>query len=159
MKLETYTKRRLLVLFTLVCLSTQEIWANSIVWACSRSEPKQTIFEGIRAFQIEKLSIRDDDTISITVMDLYAAYGGEIIQMGKSKLAVCSLPATDPLQQTAMQLLGYTSEDVLRASKHPKTSLIVIPSIHDMHKCLYENHPAIGFFQNVVENERIAPCF
>ena len=159
MKLKTYTKRRLLALVAFVCLSTQQLWANSIVWSCSRSEPKQTKFEGIRAFQIEKLSVKDDDTISITVMDLYAAYGGEPIQMGRSKLAVCSLPATDPLQLTALEMLGYSSEDLLRAAKRPQTPLIVIPSIHDMHKCLYENHPAIGFFKNVVENERIAPCF
>jgi hypothetical protein len=58
-----------------------------------------------------------------------------------------------------MELLGYTAKDLIQASKRPKSSLILIPSINEMHKCLSENHPAIGFFNNVVENERIAPCF
>ncbi len=159
MKPITYSKRSLIVLLSVVLLTLQNAWANSVVWSCSRSEPKQTIFEGIRAFRLEKISAKDNDTISITLMDLYAAYGGEVIQLGKSSLAVCSLPPSDPFQITAMELLGYTAEDLIQASKKSKSSLILIPSIHEMHKCLNENHPAIGFFQNVVENERIAPCF
>jgi hypothetical protein len=156
---KTLPKRCLVVWLSLVLLTVQNVWANTVVWTCSRSEPKQTVFEGIRAFRLEKLSAKDDDTISITLMDLYAAYGGEVIQMGKSTLAVCSLPPHDPFQISAMELLGFTSKDLIQAAKRPKSPLIVVPSIHEMHKCLNENHPAIGFFQNVVENERIAPCF
>lgn len=156
---KTLPKRCLVVWLSLVLLTVQNVWANTVVWTCSRSEPKQTVFEGIRAFRLEKLSAKDDDTISITLMDLYAAYGGEVIQMGKSTLAVCSLPPNDPFQISAMELLGFTSKDLIQAAKRPKSPLIVVPSIHEMHKCLNENHPAIGFFQNVVENERIAPCF
>lgn len=156
---KTFPKRCLVVWLSLVLLTVQNVWANTVVWTCSRSEPKQTMFEGIRAFRLEKLSAKDDDTISITLMDLYAAYGGEVIQMGKSTLAVCSLPPNDPFQISAMELLGFTSKDLIQAAKRPKSPLIVVPSIHEMHKCLNENHPAIGFFQNVVENERIAPCF
>ena len=156
---KTLPKRCLVVWLSLVLLTVQNVWANTVVWTCSRSEPKQTVFEGIRAFRLEKLSAKDDDTISITLMDLYAAYGGEVIQMGKSTLAVCSLPPNDPFQISAMELLGFTSKDLIQAATRPKSPLIVVPSIHEMHKCLNENHPAIGFFQNVVENERIAPCF
>ena len=148
-----------MILLSVVLLTLQNVWANSVVWSCSRSEPKQTVFEGIRAFRLEKISAKDNDTISITLMDLYAAYGGEAIQLGKSSLAVCSLPPYDPFQISAMKLLGYTAEDLTQAIKRSKSSLIVIPSIHEMHKCLNENHPAIGFFQNVVENERVGPCF
>lgn len=149
---------RLLLSVLLVALQ-QTSWANSIVWSCSRSEPKQAVFDGIKAFRIENLTTKDTDTISITLLDLYGAYGGEIIQMGKSQLSVCSLPPKDPLQTDAMTLLGYTSEDLIKASKTPATPLIFIPSIHQMQKCLNENHPAVGFFQHVVENERIGPCF
>ncbi len=159
MKSTTYSNRRLIVLLSMVLLTLQNAWADSVVWSCSRSEPKQTVFEGIRAFRLEKISVKDHDTISITLMDLYAAYGGEIIQLGKSSLAVCSLPPNDPFQLAAMELLGYTAKDLIQASKRPKSSLILIPSINEMHKCLSENHPAIGFFKNMVENERIAPCF
>lgn len=141
--------------FSLVTTS----WANSIVWSCSRSEPKQTVFEGIRAFRIENLTAKDNDTISITLLDLYGAYAGQVIQMGKLNLSVCSLPPKDPLQKFAMELLGHNPDDLLKASKLPASPLIFIPSIHDMQKCLNENHPAIGFFQNVVENERVGPCF
>lgn len=141
--------------FSLVTTS----WANSIVWSCSRSEPKQTVFEGIRAFRIENLTAKDNDTISITLLDLYGAYAGQVIQMGKLNLSVCSLPPKDPLQKFAMELLGHNPDDLIKASKLPASPLIFIPSIHDMQKCLNENHPAIGFFQNVVENERVGPCF
>ena len=147
-----------LLLATLIC-TTQTSWAQNIVWSCSRSEPQQTVFEGIRAYRIENLSVKDDNTIAITLLDLYAAYGGETIQMGKHKLAVCSLPSHDPLQISAMKLLGYAPEDVLKASQRPASRLITIPTAHHMQKCLAENHPAIGFFQNVVENEQVGPCF
>ena len=133
--------------------------ANSIVWSCSRSEPQQTKFDGIRAYKVESLSAKDDDTITITLMDLYGAYGGETIQMGNRKLSVCTLPAHDPLQANALKLLGYTAEDLGKASKISPSPLIFIHSIHEMQKCLTENHPAIGFFENVVENERVSPCF
>lgn len=159
MKQISYLKRNLLIWLSVLLLTMQNVWANSVVWSCSRSEPKQTVFEGIRAFRLEKISSKDDDTISITLMDLYAAYGGEVIQMGNSTLSVCSLPPHDPFQIFAMELLGFTSMDLIQAKKRPKSSLIVIPTMHEMHKCLNENHPAIGFFLNVVDNERIAPCF
>ena len=159
MKHLIFSKRHLFFLSIVLIQVMTHAWANSVVWSCSRSEPKQTIFEGIRAFHIEKLTVKDEDTISITLMDLYAAYGGEVIQMGKTKLSVCRLPAHDPLQVNALELLGYNSDDLLKASKRSTSSLIETPSMHEMHKCLSENHPAIGFFQNVVENERIAPCF
>lgn len=133
--------------------------ADAIVWTCSRSEPKQTVFDGIKAFRIENLTSKDANTISITLLDLYGAYGGELIQMGKKHLSVCRLPPNDPLQINAMSLLGYTSNDVANASKRPTSALILIPSIHQMQKCLRENHPAVGFFENTVENERVAPCF
>lgn len=153
--IERYLHR--LLLLSLVAVQTS--WAESIVWSCSRSEPKQAVFDGIKAFRIENLTAKDSDTISITLMDLYGAYGGELIQMGKDRLSVCSLPPKDPLQINAMALLGYTPNDVINASKQPTSALIFIPSIHQMQKCLNENHPAIGFFQTVVENERVSPCF
>lgn len=149
---------RTLSLFLSFSLVTTS-WANSIVWSCSRSEPKQTVFEGIRAFRIENLTAKDNDTISITLLDLYGAYAGQVIQMGRLNLSVCSLPPKDPLQKFAMELLGHNPDDLIKASKLPASPLIFIPSIHDMQKCLNENHPAIGFFQNVVENERVGPCF
>jgi hypothetical protein len=134
-------------------------WADSIVWSCSRSEPKQAVFEGIKAFRIENLTAKDTNTISITLMDLYGAYGGESVQMGKSTLSVCSLPPEGPLQVNAMAQLGYATEDLIKASKAPRNSFIFIPSIDQMQKCLHENHPAVGFFQSVVENEHVGPCF
>lgn len=159
MKRLTFSKSSLLIGWLLVFGLLPSAWANSAIWSCSRSEPKQTVFEGIRAIRIENLSTKDDSTISITLMDLYAAYAGESIQVGKSTLAVCSLPPSDPLQISALELLGYTVEDLIQASQRPKSPLILIPSIHQMHKCLNENHPAVGFFQNVVETERVGPCF
>lgn len=138
---------------------TQETRANEVVWSCSRSETKQTVFEGVKAYRLENLSAKDDQTTAITLMDLYGAYAGQPIQMGKHKLSVCSLPPQDPLQISALQLLGYTSDDLNSASKSPASALIFIPSIHEMQKCLNEHHPAIGFFQYVVENERVGPCF
>jgi hypothetical protein len=159
MKRLTFPKSSLLIRWILMFGFLTNTWANSVVWSCSRSEPKQTIFEGIRVFRIEKLSVKDDSTISITLMDLYAAYAGEIIQVGKSTLAVCSLPPSDPVQISAMAMLGYSAEDLIQASKRPKSPLILIPSIHQMHKCLNENHPAVGFFQNTVETEHVGPCF
>jgi hypothetical protein len=133
--------------------------AETTVWTCSRTEPKQTVFEGIKPFGIENLSLRDDSTIAITLLDLYAAYGGEPIQMGKQKLSACSLPARDPLQMSAISQLGYSPIDLIKASKQSSSPLVFIPSISEMQKCLNENHPAVGFFQNVVENERVGPCF
>lgn len=151
--------RHLRILMPLLLVMVQASWADTIVWSCSRSEPKQAAFDGIKAFRLDNLTAKDTDTISITLLDLYGAYGGEVIQMGKNHLSVCSLPAKEPLQIKAIELLGYTPEDFARASKVPKGPFIFIPSIHQMQKCLHENHPAIGFFQNVVENERVAPCF
>lgn len=152
--------RNLRLFFSVLLLALQQTsLADSIVWSCSRSEPKQAVFDGIKAFRIENLTAKDTDTISITLLDLYGAYGGEVIQMGKTQLSVCSLPPKDPLQLNAMALLGYSAEDLIKVSKTPASSLVFIPSIHQMQKCLNENHPAVGFFQNVVENERVGPCF
>jgi hypothetical protein len=153
------SKRSLIVLVSVALLTLQNVWANSVVWSCSRSEPKQTVFDGIKVFRIENLTAKDNDTISITLLDLYSAYSGQVIQIGKLNLSVCSLPPKDPIQASAMELLGQTSDDLLKASKKPGSPFIFIPSIHEMQKCLNENHPAIGFFQNVVENERVGPCF
>lgn len=159
MRFPFYAVPHLVQLVLLLLVSTQASWANSVVWSCSRAEPQQTVFEGIRAFRMENLSAKDDNTISITLMDLYGAYGGQTIQMGKNRLAVCSLPPEDPLQKSAMALLGYTPEEAHKAAQTPASPLIVIPSIHRMQKCLVEHHPAIGFFEYVIENEKVAPCF
>ena len=160
MKKPTHFPRHLQIFVSLLlALIAHSSRADAIVWSCSRSEPKQATFEGIKAFRIENLTTKDTDTISITLLDLYGAYGGEVIQMGKNHLSVCSLPPKDPLQITAMELLGYTPEEFLKVSQPSKGALIFIPSIHQMQKCIHENHPAIGFLKNVVENERVAPCF
>ena len=153
------SKRSLIVLLSVALLTLQNVWANSVVWSCSRSEPKQTVFDGIKVFRIENLTTKDNDTISITLLDLYSAYSGQVIQIGNLNLSVCSLPPKDPMQASAMELLGQNPDDLLKASKQPASPFIFIPSIHEMQKCLNENHPAIGFFQNVVENERVGPCF
>lgn len=150
------------MLLSLLALSTpiaSTLAAETTVWTCSRAEPEQTVFEGIKPFRIENLSVKDDSTIAITLLDLYAAYGGELIQMGKQKLSACALPAHDPLQISAVSQLGYSPEDLIKASKRSLSPLVFIPSISEMQKCLNENHPAVGFLQNVVENERIGPCF
>jgi hypothetical protein len=159
MNILTWPVRGLFLFFSFLLIMPPASSANSIVWSCSRSEPKQTVFDGIRAFRLENLTARDNDTISITLLDLYGAYAGEVIQMGKLHLSVCSLPPKDPLQVSVMDLLGLTSDDLVKASKLPQSPLIFIPSIHDMQKCLNEHHPAVGFFQTVVENERVGPCF
>lgn len=159
MRTPTALTRGLQLFLALLLVSIPTAWANSIVWSCSRSEPKQTDFDGIKVFRIENLTAKDNDTISITLLDLYGAYGGQVIQMGKFNLSVCSLSPKDPTQISALELLGYTPDDLLKASKLPASPLIFVPSIHEMQKCLNENHPAIGFFQNVVENERVGPCF
>lgn len=158
-KLPHFTSYLRILVSLLLVTSAQATPTDAIVWSCSRSEPKQATFEGIKTFRIENLTTKDSDTISITLMDLYGAYGGEVIRMGKKQLSVCSLPPKDPLQITAMAILGYSPEDFLRTSQSAKGTLVFIPSIYQMQKCLHENHPAIGFLKNVVENESVAPCF
>ena len=92
MKKLTHFPRHLQIFVSLMlALIAHSSRADAIVWSCSRSEPKQTTFEGIKAFRIENLTTKDTDTISITLLDLYGAYGGEVIQMGKtiSLFAAC----------------------------------------------------------------------
>jgi hypothetical protein len=134
-------------------------WADSVVWSCSRSEPQPEVFEKLRAYRIEDLSAKDEDGIVITLSDLYSAYGGQTISMGRSNLTVCTLPVNDPIQSAAMDLLGYSPQDVEAAAQLATSKLVLVPTIHRMQKCIVENHPAIGFFENVVENARIGPCF
>lgn len=140
-------------------LMSQHVKAQEVVWSCSRSEPEAEVFEGVKAFRIENLSAKDDYGIAITLSDLYGAYGGQTIHMGKHVLRVCSLPPQDPLQKKAMDMLGYTPQDLKEAVKLPSSKLVIVPSIHQMQKCIVENHPAIGFFKVVVESERVGPCF
>jgi hypothetical protein len=134
-------------------------WAESVVWSCSRSEPQPEVFDKLRAYRIEDLSVKDDDGIIITLSDLYNAYGGQTINMGRAALTVCTLPSNDPIQGAAMELLGYSPKDVEAAAQLATSKLVVVPTIHRMQKCIVENHPAIGFFENVVENARVGPCF
>ena len=134
-------------------------WAESVVWSCSRSEPQLEVFEKLRAYRLEDLSAKDDDGIIITLSDLYSAYGGQTISMGRSTLTACTLPSNDPIQALAMDLLGYSPQDVEAAAQLATSKLVLVPSIHRMQKCIVENHPAIGFFENVVENARVGPCF
>jgi hypothetical protein len=140
-------------------MAGQASWADSVVWSCSRSEPQQEVFEKLRAYRIEDLSAKDEDGIVITLSDLYSAYGGQTISMGRSNLTVCTLPVNDPIQSAAMDLLGYSPQDVEAAAQLATSKLVLVPTIHRMQKCIVENHPAIGFFENVVENARIGPCF
>jgi hypothetical protein len=140
-------------------LAAQAGWADSVVWSCSRSEPQPEVFEKLRAYRIEDLSAKDDDGIVITLSDLYNAYGGQTISMGRSNLTVCTLPGSDPIQTVAMELLGYSPQDVEAAAQLASSKLVLVPTIHRMQKCIVENHPAIGFFENVVENARVGPCF
>lgn len=155
----THFARHLCCLLGLCLCLCSTSHAQTIIWSCSRAEPEQKVFEGIKAFRIENLSSKEDSTISITLMDLYAAYGGQSIQMGRAHLSVCVLPPQDALQAQALALLGYSTQDLSQAAQQKASGFVFIPSIHDMQKCLNEHHPAIGFFQNVVENERVAPCF
>jgi hypothetical protein len=134
-------------------------WADDVVWTCSRAESEQPVFKAVKAYRIDNLSIKDDNGIAITLSDLYGAYAGEPIQMGQHVLKVCSLPAVDPLQKKALDVLGYRPEDLRKALQSPRSGLVSIPSIHEMLKCIAENHPAIGFFPDVVENESMTPCF
>lgn len=149
--------------FSVGCLTlllvSQHAQANEVVWSCSRSEPEPEVFEGVKAFRLDNLSAKDDYSIAITLSDLYEAYGGQTIHMGKHVLKVCSLPPQDPLQRKAMDMLGYTPQDLSEAVKRPTSKLVIVPSIHKMQKCIVENHPAIGFFKVVVESERVGPCF
>ena len=134
-------------------------WAESVVWSCSRSEPQLEVFEKLRAYRLEDLSAKDDDGIIITLSDLYSAYGGQTISMGRLPLTVCTLPSNDPIQALAMDLLGYSPQDVEEAAQLATSKLVLVSTIHRMQKCIVENHPAIGFFENVVENARVGPCF
>jgi hypothetical protein len=133
--------------------------ASTVVWSCSRSEPEPETFEAVRAFRIDNLSVKDDYAIAITLADLYGAYSGETIHMGAHELSVCSLPAQDPLQREALDMLGFDAQDLVEAKQRSSSKLVTVPSIHQMQKCIVENHPAIGFFTDVVENERVGPCF
>lgn len=144
-----------------LCLlaSTHMAVASSVVWSCSRSESEPEAFEAVRAFRIDNLSVKDDYGIAITLADLYGAYAGETIHMGPHVLSVCSLPAQDPLQIEALDMLGFSPQDLAEAKQRRSSKLVTVPSIHHMQKCLVENHPAIGFFSDVVENERVGPCF
>jgi hypothetical protein len=140
-------------------MAGQASWADSVVWSCSRSEPQPEVFEKLRAYRIEDLSGKDDDGIVITLSDLYNAYGGQTINMGRAALTVCTLPSNDPIQGAAMELLGYSPKDVEAVAQLATSKLVLVPTIHRMQKCIVENHPAIGFFENVVENARVGPCF
>ena len=151
------TTRQWFLLFALV--SGTSSWADTVVWSCSRSEPQPEVFEKLRAYRLEDLSVKDNDGIIITLSDLYNAYGGQTINMGPSALTVCTLPSSDPMQAVAMDLLGYSPQDVEAAAQLATSKLVLVPSIHRMQKCIVENHPAIGFFENVVENARVGPCF
>ena len=146
-------------LLLIALMSGHAVWAESVVWSCSRSEAHPEVFEKLRAYRLEDLSAKDDEGIVITLSDLYSAYGGQTIRMGRSDLTVCTLPSNDPIQTIAMDLLGYNTKDVEAAAQLATAKLVLVPTIHRMQKCIVENHPAIGFFENVVENERVGPCF
>ena len=147
----------------LICVgylnAVPQLWASSVVWSCSRSEAAPEAFEAVRAFRIDNLTVKDDYGIVITLSDLYGAYAGETIDMGPHVLSVCSLPPQDPLQIEALDMLGFTSQDMAEAKQRNSSKWVTVPSIHQMQKCMVENHPAIGFFSDVVENERVGPCF
>lgn len=139
--------------------ASQQVAASSVVWSCSRSEPEPEVFEGVKAFRIDNMSAKDDHGIAITLSDLYAAYGGQSIRMGNHVLSVCALPPQDPLQMEALNMLGYTPRDLTEAKQRQSSKLVTVVSIHQMQKCIVENHPAVGFFKVVVESERVGPCF
>jgi len=156
---KSYGFRAVYLLGVGILTVVQQVSASSIVWSCSRSEPEPEVFEGFKAFRIENLSAKDDHGIAITLSDLYGAYGGESIRMGTHVLSVCALPPEDPLQKEALEMLGYTAQDLSEAKQRTNAKLLTIPSIHQMQKCIVENHPAIGFLKVVVESERVGPCF
>lgn len=147
------------IILMLSSLTTQALLADEVVWACSRAEPEPEIFDRLRPFRVENLSAKDKGGIVIAISDLYDAYAGQTIRMGNYVLSVCTLTASNPLQKNAMETLGYSVQDFEEALNKPNNKLVLVPSINRMQKCIVENHPAVGFFENVVEKERIGPCF
>jgi len=133
--------------------------SNEVIWACSRSEPEPEPFDRLRPYRVENLTTKDSAGIVINLSDLYSVYGGQRVQMGAHVLTACALPARDPAQVEALDLLGFTSQDFEQALKQPEARLVLVPSINRMQKCMVENHPSIGFFMTAFENERVGPCF
>lgn len=136
------------------------------IWHCSRSQDSEQEKSKISqpTSTIDSLSFDESEkrTIEIQIIDLLNVYSGGTVYMGDRPLLACFYERGNPLTALAMSTLDIDPASLASLANSDaivKSKVIPVRNETQMEICIAKNHPAIGFLPEVVESDRIGPCF
>lgn len=142
------------------------------IWHCSRSleeglanelrNDTESSTEKVKSTRDITFDESEQRTISIQIIDLFNAYSGGTVFMGTEPLSACFLDRGHSLTTLAMSTLDIDPSSLTALSN--SDSIVrsrVIPTRNNsqMESCIAKNHPAIGYLAEIVETDKIGPCF
>lgn len=136
------------------------------IWHCSRSPEEPLVNETSNEKKSKTDGINFDEseqrTISIQIIDLFNAYSGGTVFLGTEPLSACFLDRGHSLTSLAMSTLDIDPSSLTALSNSDsivKSRVIPTRNNSQMESCIARNHPAIGYLAEVVETDKIGPCF
>jgi hypothetical protein len=130
-------------------------WASDPIWHCSRQALDQD--EPVTTTMVSQSS-----KIEIAPLDLFEIYSGGTVLLGSKPLAACYVDRNSALTTQAMSMLDInpSSLDSLRMNDSIVQSKIYsVRNAEQMKACITQNHPALGYLNETVEDDSIGPCF
>jgi len=151
----------------IMLLSSISIAAHSeAIWHCSRSieTEKTQDASSENGSSLDSTSFDESErrTIEIQIIDLFQVYSGGIVSMGDKPLSACFLDRGNSLTTNAMGMLDIDSSSLASLANTDsivKSKVIPVRNEAQMQECIAKNHPAIGYFSQVIESDQIGPCF
>ena len=156
MKLRIY-----LVLF--ISVITSASFADT-VWHCSRDPLQKDVNTKQPAdnqFSLAAVS-NATDVIHISLRDLYDVFSGINVQLSGVSLSACFRLDDEELTEDALKSLGLPLSTVQRMAKQASivnSHFYSVRSENEMSECIGKHYPAIGYLNNPLNTEHMAPCF
>lgn len=138
---------------------------DSAIWHCSKypqlptGDVSSIINDDNHLFYLSSFS---STNIDITLNDLSDVYSGRRVTLGRELLTACFWSGDTSLNRNAFETIGLNWSVLQLMSRRSSISLgnlRMVQSEAEMMACIANNFPAVGYFNNTIENEDIAPCF
>ncbi len=131
---------------------------SETIWHCSRSHdaPVQTAKDNY----LNRLDGQSHEVIRLTIRDLYDAYQGVPVYLGKTVLSACFMATNDEESKSALEGIGTDQAEIRAIAQQTHSKFLIM--VHDeseMLSCIAKNHPSIGYVSGAVNTSAIGPCF
>jgi len=155
------------------CMAAVALWsgpaaATEAVWHCSKHhsislapDPLDTL-AAIEEEDLFYLSSFHSDVISISLTDLSDIFSGRSVSIGQLPLTGCFMAGESALNRAALESIGLrwaSLQLMARRSSIASNHLLMVQNEADMHACIVNNFPAVGYMSGAMEDEEVAPCF